>query len=375
MSPPTNAARQVVEAISKASFTILEDDSCLEDQLDPIRQDQLDPIRQECDEAVFDDSISSAAQITSAYGIARPRRNSSYILRTPPQLRPRSATSYNVPQPSKNLRDTLPPGFPESYLSRPLPDRPRPEIFTDGTNDACVPRSRKSSTASAAPSVAPSLRSYVNNESYLEETVEYGQGLEIPIRKDHPGVALDVETTMSTLVSGSVCIDASVPAEIPGVMDTSTSEFEGSPLITEDTKDNSPTLLSPGNYMATTGSTLESHADRREDKQASSDVGTYRPMGIRSPRKKREDTVDLALDLSRFPHLQLSEPVWTRQIPSPQQVPRRILSPRLGRLWNTIRRNKSRSPLRNIRNKAAPHNCSAPQLSSPEVKERNGKWI
>ncbi|KAJ4425238.1 hypothetical protein N0V82_000048 [Gnomoniopsis sp. IMI 355080] len=366
-SPPANGAEKVAESISTSSFTILEDDSCI--------QSRLDSACQELDEAIFDESTSSVAQSTPVSGKARPRRNSCYILRTPPQLRPRSATSHDLPQPSKTLRDALSPGYPDSYLTRPLPDRPLPELPTNGPNGLYVPRSRKSSTASAAPSVAPSLLSYVKNESYLEETVEYGQGLEIPIDRDHPGVPLNQEDAVSRSVSDTIRADVSTPVVHPSVTDNSMSNYKDSPLTVEDSRENDPTLVSPGNYMPTTGSTLEEHMGSPvEDKQASSDGVTDSPKATENSRKKRGDTVDLAIDLSRFPHLHLSESEWIRPTPSPQHVPRRILSPRLGKLWNSLRRNKSRSPLRNFRDKAVSRNYSTPQLLSPRVK-KNGNWI
>lgn len=363
-SPAPSGTEKVVNSISKSSFIILEDDSCIEEQLDPT-----------ClglDGAVFNDSTSSVAQNTPASAKQRPRRNSCYILRTPPQLRPRSATSHNLPQPSKTLRDALSLGCHESYLSRPLPDRPLPELPTDGLNGSDTPRSRKSSTASAAPSVAPSLLSYVKNESFLEETVEYGQGLEIPIHRDHPGVPHNEETATSKYDSEAIRADASTHIDGPIVTDTSMSHFEGSPLITKGSQENDPKLVLPEDYMATTGSSLKKPSS--EDKQASSSGEIDSNRGLQSPRKKRGDTVDLAIDLSRFPHLQLSESEWIRQTPSPQHVPRRILSPRLGRLWNTLRRNKSRSPLRNNRDKVVSRNYSTPQLSSPRT-QKNGNWI
>lgn len=369
-APPTGVVGKIVESISKSSFTILEDSSCIEEQL-PSDCHGLD-------ESVFDDSTSSVAQLTPVSGKCRPRRNSCYILRTPPQLRPRSATSHNLPQPSKSLRDALTLGFADSYLSRALPELPPPELPTDGPNDTYVPRSRKSSSASAAPSVAPSLLSYVKNTSYMEETVEYGQGLEIPINRDHPGVPVNEDSATTRSVIDSICGDLKDPVDMPSVIDTTMSNQGASLLINEDSKNDDPTMASPGNYMASTGTTLKGHMSQgSEDKQASSEEGTDSSRDMKSPRIKRGDTMDLAIDLSRFPHLHLSESEWMRQTPSPQRVPRRILSPRLGRLWNTLRRNKSRSPLRNIREPAASRSYSTPQLldSAVEKKRKVGNWI
>lgn len=330
------------------------------------------------DESVFDNSTSSVAQVTPVSDRCGSRRNSCYVLRTPPRLRPRSATSHNMPQPSKFLRDGLTLGSPDSYLSRVLPDLPPPELPTDGPNDAYVTRSRKSSTASAAPSVAPSLLSYVKNTSYMEETVEYGQGLQVPINKEHPGVPITKGSETSQSVTSSICGDVSDQVDVLSVIDTTMPKQEGSPMINKDSKSNGPTVSLPGNYMASTETTPKGHTSRGfEGNQLSSDEETESSVDMKSPRLKRGDTVDLAIDLSRFPHLHLSESEWMRQTPSPQRVPRRILSPRLGRLWNTLRRNKSRSPIRNRGEPAASRNHSSTQLleSEMEKKKMMGNWI
>lgn len=326
---------------------------------------QLVAVRPHPDESVFDDSTSGGELDTSTARRAGPRRNGSFVLRTPPELRPQSATSQKLPQPSKTLRDALPPGFPESYFQRPLPDRPLPELPTDRPNNSWVPRSRKSSTASAAPSVAPSLLSYVKNESYLDETVEYGQAQEILMDKDHPGVPLNQENSNKS------------KRLTPPPIDTSMSDYENSFVVEDEPKDNDSNLLSPGNYMACTGSMLEKHIDRLENSQGSPCMRAGRSRGNNSPRSKNASGIngELNLDFSKFPHLQLSESEWIRRTPSPRAVPRRLLSPRLGRLWNTLRRNKSRSPLRSFQTETAPRNYSTPHLASPEVKERHGNWI
>ncbi|CAN8095540.1 unnamed protein product [Discula destructiva] len=364
VSSPASTVKRVVDSISKGSFTILEDEPCCEARPDPLCQ--------EPDEFVFNDSSSSFPQAGQMFCKTKPRRNSSYVLRTPPQLRPRSASSHNVPQPSKALRDTLPPGFPESYHSRPLPNLPLSNPPIDSPSDTCAPRSRKSSTSSAALSIAASLLGYVNNESYLDESIQFGHASEVPINKEHPGVPLNQEKTLSTFVSESARADTSNPV---AVSDTSMSNYEVSLLTTDDSNEHDPTLLSPGNCVATTASTLEKHTLSSKDEQASSGGGSDSSGDIQNSRVKRADTRDLALDLARFPHLKLSESEWIRQTPSPQNAPRKILSPTLGRLWNTLRRNRSRSPLRNVRDGGTSRNLSTPQLEESEVKRRLGKWI
>lgn len=212
----------------------------------------------------------------------------------------------------------------------------------------------------------------------MEETVEYGQGLEIPIKRDHAGVPINEDSATSRSVIDSICGDAYDLVDMPSVIDTTNSNHGALLLNNEDSKNDDPTTASPGNYMASSGTALKGHMSQAsEDRQVSSEEGTDSSLDMKSPRIKRGDTIDLAIDLSRFPHLHLSESEWMRQMPSPQRVPRRILSPRLGRLWNTLRRNKSRSPLRNIREPAASRNYSTPQLLDSEVeKKRNmGNWI
>lgn len=314
------------------------------------------------DASVFDDSSSNDGLEDLTSNGHRPRRNSSYILRTPPQLRPRSArsaTSHTLPQPSKTLRDGIMPGFSDSILQRPLPDRPLPELPCVSPNDTWMGPSRKSSNASATPSVAPSLMSYVKNESYLNETVEFGQAQEVHMGKEIPGVPVLQEQLTRSPGSESVSdYVADHPAE------DSSHHDRGDLLSTRDER------LTPEIILESPiGNVGGVHAVSFGDAIASE--RTLSPSKENMTTRSR----DLALDFARFPHLQLSQSDWKQRTPSPQSAPRRILSPRLGRLWSTLRRNKSRSPLRDVHNELAPRNYSTPQLTGPEVKERHGNWI
>lgn len=318
------------------------------------------------DELVFNDSISSGEFDSSASCKTKPKRNASFVLRTPPQLRPQSTTSQNLPQPSKTLRDALSPGFPETYLQRPLPDRPLPELPTDGPNNAWVSRSRKSSTASAAPSLAPSLLSYVKNDSYLDETVEYGQALAVPMDKDHPGVPLNKESN----AKGEAL---NVP-----LGDTSILDHEKSVLAQNDEyKENNPKSQSSDNNLASTESMLEKQLHRCGSGQGSPCQGTSNTQENKRPQTKAASSTseEINTDLFKRSELELARSRWIRRTPSPEAIPRRILSPRLGRLWNTLRRNKSRSPMRNLREEALLRNFSTPHVTGSEVKERRGNWI
>lgn len=351
-SPNTFNPKNDPESISDISDTTLEHGSGSNVQFSSIHLDR--------DESVFSDSVSNSDMNDRAQDIHKPQRNSSYILRTPPQLRPRSTTSHNLPQPSKTLRDCVPPGCPESILQRPLPDRPLPELpAVELSEDSWIVRSRKSSSASAAPSVATSLLSYVNNDSYLNETVEYGQAQEVRMDKDHPGVPLIQEQVTLAPVNISV------------------SDHDDASLEETESKNNNPILPSPINHLSTTGRISESTINQHEGSRESSSERAGNSGGNNDSQKENmaKRNRELAIDFSVSSHLQLAESEWLRRTPSPQEAPRRILSPRLGRLWNTLRRNKSRSPLRNLHNELSSKNFSTSQLTGPEVKERHGNWI
>lgn len=312
--------------------------------------------------SIFDDSSSSGNPDESTLQSRKPRRNSSYVLRTPPRLRPLSATSHSLPQPSKTFRDGVSPGCAESILQRPLPDRPLPEMPAMSPDDNWVGPLRKSSNASAAPSVAPSLLSYAKNESYLNEAVEYGLAQEIYMEKDFLGSPIQQEKTAhshgATFVAG--CDESSSTTSREGQGCTGSRSYEK--LTIKEMLD-SPINEGDGEFIS---SMCEKSEACKQD--------------ICSPRKSETTrSRDLALDFAKFPHLQLSEPDWKPRTPSPQQAPRRILSPTLGRLWSTLRKSKSRSPLRDVHThvhtQIAPRNLSTPQLLGPEVKARYGNWI
>ncbi|ROW02679.1 hypothetical protein VSDG_01643 [Cytospora chrysosperma] len=307
----------------------------------------LDP-----DESVFDDSACEE-QLGSADGNSKPRRNSMFILRAPAQLRPRSETSHKLPQPSKTLRDGVPHGVPDSYLQRPLPDRPLPELPISRPGSSGVSRSRKSSSASAAPSVTPSLRSYVRDDSFMDESVEYGQAQKVCICKRHTGASPDQVRVLQ---------DSN---------DTSISDYEVSPLAEDDSKKRNSLLLPPGNYLASTGSMPENNIARLEENHDSPADGTS-ISAVSEKKNVLGSHNELGIDFSRFPHLQLSESDWTRRTPSPT-APRGIFSPK--RLWNTLRRNKSRSPLRDVHGGVMARNQSTPDLVGQQRNERHGNWI
>ncbi|ROW11637.1 hypothetical protein VPNG_05569 [Cytospora leucostoma] len=308
------------------------------------------------DGSVFDDSGSIEEYYGPIESKSKPRRNSTFVLMAPPQLQPRSATSHNLPQPSKTVRDGVPHGVFGSYLQRPLPDRPLPDLPIPGSVTTGMRRSRGSSTVSAAPSVTPSLLSYVKDGSMLDESVEYGQAQEVQICVRHTGESPNQDKSY------------------PNIHDTSISGYENPPLVEEDSNEGDQLLLSPGNYLASTGCTLEDHAPRLESDHdpPSQELDRSASPGT---REAIESIGEPITDFSRFPHLQLSESDWIRRTPSPTIVPRSILSPK--RLWSTLRRNKSRSrsPLRDVHGEVMTRNHPTSYPVDRERDEIHGNWI
>ncbi|KAL1867489.1 hypothetical protein Daus18300_006333 [Diaporthe australafricana] len=304
------------------------------------------------DESVFDDDNSSSSEEQQgSEEHSKPRKNKVFVLRTPPQLPPSSGTSRNLPQPSKSLRDGSTDGIPDSYLQRPLPDRPLPDLPVGLPNDSCGP-SRKTSTAS----IAPSLLSYVKDVSFLDESVEYGHAQEVPVYK-----------TKSN----------SSPARnqpSPDSCGLSVSDYEYCMPSEEDLRADQfqPTL--PGDHLVSSG-----HGSRRYTGCADNSDGSPPSRNGKTAAPHTDEAVrtieENGIDFSKFPHLQLDEWEWIRRSPSPKVPPRRVLSPRLGRLWDTLRRNRSRSPLRQPPCEAPARNNSTPHLYGPDAKEKHGNWI
>lgn len=301
------------------------------------------------DESVFDDESSSSGDELDPTQLGKPRKEKIFVLRTPPQLRPGSATCQNLPQPSKSLRDGSTEGIPDSYLQRPLPDRPLPDLPIGVPNEVCGP-SRKTSAAS----IATSLLSYIKDGSFLDESVEYGHAQEVPIYKTD---ALPAQHYQHD------------PDDLP------VSDYEN--CLSSDDDDlelKQPQPDSLGKHIIGSGNRLRHHADFLDTKDGSSPEKDAKTTGLEAS-KPVVNIGDRCIDFSRFPHLQLDEYEWIRQTPSPKASPRRVLSPRLGRLWDTLRRNRSRSPLRQPLCEAPTRNLSIPHLPGQDGNEKYGNWI
>lgn len=308
-------------------------------------------IRPDPDESVFDDDSSSNEDQPGSEQRSKPRKEKVFVLRTPPQLPPGSGTSHNLPQPSKTLRDGSTDGIPESYLQRPLPDRPLPDLPVGVPNEICGP-SRKTSTAS----IATSLLSYVRDGSFLDESVEYGHAQEVPVYKAK-------SDAYPALNHQQPCPD-----------DRSVSDYENYLPWEDDLRVNQSHSASPGENTVSNGSRLKNYADVLDSDEGLPPAKDSQTAGPKAS-KSFANIGEKYIDFSRFPHLQLDEYEWIRRSPSPKAPPRRVLSPRLGRLWDTLRRNRSRSPLRQPLREAPSRNYSTPHLSGQDGNEKYGNWI
>lgn len=305
-------------------------------------------VRPDPDESVFDDdSSSSEGQSNMDHG-SKPRKEKGYVLRTPPQLPPGSGTSHNLPQPSKTLRDGSTDGIPDSYLQRPLPDRPLPDLPIGVPTEVCGP-SRKTSTAS----IATSLLSYVKDGSFLDESVEYGYAQEVPVYKAKS------DTSTAQKHHQSVLDDQSISDYLSSEDDLNLDQTQSGPS---------------GRHTARNANRLEEYTDGVDSNDGSPPAKHSTTAGPRAG-KSLVNIGEKYIDFSRFPHLQLDEHEWIRRSPSPKAPPRRVLSPGLGRLWDTLRRNRSRSPLRQPLREAPIRNYSTPHLSGQDGNEKYGNWI
>lgn len=312
---------------------------------------QSEIVRSGPDESVFDDDSSSSEGPPDLEQGSKPRREKVFVLRTPPQLLPGSGTSRNLPQPSKTFRDGSTDGIPGSYLQRPLPDRPLPDLPVGVPNEICGP-SRKTSTTS----IATSLLSYVKDGSFLDESVEYGHAQEVPVYKAK-------SDALPSHSHHQPCPD-----------DRSVSDYENY-MSSEDglTVDESQSA-SLGKHTAGDGSRVKHYTDILSGDYGSPSSKDRRTIGPEAS-KSIVNIGEKYIDFSRFPHLQLDEYEWIRRSPSPKAPPQRVLSPRLGRLWDTLRRNRSRSPLRQPLREAPVRNYSTPHLSGQNGNEKYGNWI
>ncbi|PSR80594.1 hypothetical protein BD289DRAFT_61871 [Coniella lustricola] len=300
---------------------------------------------------------------------------SPFRMSSPVRFSSENVSNRNLPQPSKILRDAISCGIPGVYRERPLPDRPLPELADVYLKDSRAPHSRNCSTGSAAPSVAASLQSYANNMSLMDETIEYGQAREIAMNKEYPGVPLQDHKGSS---SGCSTLK---PRKEPTTNSSTESSLPATGTEVANLKQ-SPLTHSPHVESTFFLEQLIEHAEH--DSLSSYGNGNCIPE---NPDSSKESTTRIKEDggvdmYAEFAHLRPLQCTSKQRSSSPRNAPRGILSPRLGRLWNSIRRNKSRSPLRTLNQAPNSHNVArmpknntTPHFACPEVKERHGNWI
>ncbi|KAK3986297.1 hypothetical protein QBC44DRAFT_384148 [Cladorrhinum sp. PSN332] len=247
----------------------------------------------ELDEGVFVDSKEQHGSHNSS------GKGSHYVLKSPPERFAVSATRSTMPQPSKIFRD----GYRESYLQRPLPELP---IHVP------APASRRSSAASAAPSITPSLRQYVDEDSFAIEEVEMGiaQVVHLP----------PAESSIAT--SRHDDLNSGIPA------DYSISNYELSPQSTNDSI--SENMLSPKTYLPMTGSKFERGLSMFTSPKRSKQPPPIPPraearrhvqttQGFYSERQQADHP---GYDISRAETMTITESQWMSRSPSPTSGPR-----------------------------------------------------
>jgi len=236
------------------------------------------------DEAVFEDCKEKP----------KDDRELHYVLNSPPEHFPVSTARSNPPQPSKAMRD----GFRESYLQRPLPELPIHQP---------TGASRRSSAASAAPSITPSLRQYIDEDSFAVEEAEMGVA-----------TVVQLATAESTMVPDQ---DETFSKGIPA--DYSISNYELSPQSTNDSV--SENMVSPSRYLPMTGIKFE----RGLSMFTSPPKKLWKPPPIPPKAKARQHAQTSAefhtkyqpdhldIGLTRAETFTITESEWMRRSPSP----------------------------------------------------------
>jgi len=223
------------------------------------------------------------------------------LLQFVPKLKPYVRPAEEMSQPCKVTRDN----FSDSYLQRPLPDLPLPEE-PGYSHDLDTSRHSRASSTRSLVSVAPSLLSKLSRESFATDKAEYGVATEDEVV--HRGRARLCEVATGYAM-------AALPGEIRPTSqesqgDYSISDYAASLLSTEDSSQ--PSLLSPGQYLATTGSQLERHLAATQSPARQQALFTPNGRDGSSPNAgglPRGD-VDSDLDLPRIGTLQLTEHQW-----------------------------------------------------------------
>lgn len=306
------------------------------------------------DEAVFKD----------CGGKSKDDRELHYVLNSPPERFAVSTARSNFPQPSKAMRD----GFRESYLQRPLPELPIHQP---------TGASRRSSAASAAPSITPSLRQYIDEDSFAVEDAEMGVAKIIQLAPAESAAASDQDEDSST----------GIPA------DYSISNYELSPQSTSDSV--SENMVPPSRYLPMTGIKFE----RGLSMFTSPPKKLWKPPPI-PPKAMARQHAQISqefhtkcrpahpnLGLTRAEAFAITESEWMRRSPSPTRTQgdsngtRRPRSPvrREGRsIFSGFLKKRSRSPRKLaglVIRKLSPDKAERFNDENVGRGERVGNWI
>ncbi|KAK4225012.1 hypothetical protein QBC38DRAFT_280737 [Podospora fimiseda] len=297
---------------------------------------------------------------------------SHYLLKSPPERFAVSATRSTMPQPSKMLRDA----FRESYLQRPLPELPIHEPIT---------ASRRSSAVSAAPSITPSLRQYIDEDSFAIEDAEMGTARAVQL--------LAAELSIVNLQDDDGDFHDGIPA------DYSISNYELSPQSTNDS--NSEKMLSPKTYLPMTGNKFERGLSMFTSPKRSKEPPAIPPKAEARRHVKKSQgfhpelrqRVNPGYDLSRAESMAITESQWMSRSPSP---PARLRSEDngVGRpgtphpegdelagrsiFSGLLRRKRSRSPSKLtglIPRRLSPNKPERPHDDTIPASGRVGNWI
>ena len=267
-------------------------------------------------------------------------------MKSAPALLPLSVYNVQPPQPSKALRDAT----PASYLQRPLPDLPQCEVRNDG---------RRSSIASEAPSLTPSILQYVDDGSFESDAVELGVTQVVqytrPIDSVH-GIHID-KLSLTTAV------------------ELDFSDYDASLPVTEASM--SPEPASPGNYIIATGSMLE----QQFVPSAFAVQAPARPSIGSDAREALEDNRGTDANFTSRDRRDIGGPEWTRRSPSPVQTAElgspfsQIWSPRLERKSANYQVNHRRGPEVTSTRELGGLKENTPPQPGNELEARLGNWI
>lgn len=294
------------------------------------------------DATVFEESLPEEKTTEASDGGSC---ESLYVLKSPPEWLPVAPASHHGPHLNETSRDVMESNH---FLQRPLPD---------------LPVRYSSSATSRPPSITPSLQLYADDESFESTNAELG--------------VADLQVFKRSESKGLIIEGGKVLNEMNGD-DDSGSDYEVSLAYTNES--HSSQLLSPGNYIPTTGSTLDRHIA-----QFNSPYSNQHSVELDVPVSRYDSSTGFGrgLGVPRVTALRSGEIEWMRRTPSPvnrglTQTHNRMWSPRPARrpppLIGTSRFENVCETAQKKAGNGDQENV-APLQYPDESKERYGNWI